>query len=449
MNDWFEAEQRVERAQQLSESQRFAEALAEIDVALSINPNNAAWHAQRGYLLDELGQVAEAVSAFERSLLMESGERDVSMALGVALLQLERYARAIEVFEELSRLYPDFEPAYCYRINAYAHLGQHDRAEEMFYLAQELNAECPHCFFHIGASLADRGQTERAIYCWQRVLELEPAYIGVNRRIAQAYCAQGKLDLAREYFLEEFREDPGNTDLICEFAELLLAAGDVATAAAKYLQVLELEPDHAAAQFALGRVWLQTGQSAQALTCFDALRTDELDDKELAELERCRGEALLQLGRVAEAREPLTKAAGRAGADAHTHMLLGTCLMADNHPAEAADSFRLALAQDSRNCYAHNNLGICSLRTGLTETGLLHFLEAIRLKPDFKIALFHAGVAHVELGRWRDAKSMLERTLKVDPEFVAARQLRDRLWRFRLRHTARRIRNLLLRPLFQ
>jgi len=54
MNDWLEAEQRVERAQQLSESHRWAEALTELDAALAIHPTNALWHAQRGYLLEEL-----------------------------------------------------------------------------------------------------------------------------------------------------------------------------------------------------------------------------------------------------------------------------------------------------------------------------------------------------------------------------------------------------------
>ena len=53
MNDWFEAEQRVERAQQLAESRRWTEALAELDAALEINPSNGVWLAHRGYVLDQ------------------------------------------------------------------------------------------------------------------------------------------------------------------------------------------------------------------------------------------------------------------------------------------------------------------------------------------------------------------------------------------------------------
>ena len=64
MGDWLEAEQRVERAHLLSESQRWTEALAELDAAIAINPNSAPWHAQRGLILEELDRCGEAVQAY-------------------------------------------------------------------------------------------------------------------------------------------------------------------------------------------------------------------------------------------------------------------------------------------------------------------------------------------------------------------------------------------------
>ena len=75
MGDWFEAEQRLERTQQLFESQRWAEALAELEAALSINPGKASWHAQHGFLLEELDRLEEAVGAYTRSLELEPGHQ--------------------------------------------------------------------------------------------------------------------------------------------------------------------------------------------------------------------------------------------------------------------------------------------------------------------------------------------------------------------------------------
>ena len=139
-------------------------------------------------------------------------------ALGAVLARLRRFGRALHIFEDLAKQYPDLEPAYCHRIGIYAEISRHDKAEEMFYLAQDIDDECPQCFFHMGGSLIARGQFDRAIYCLQRVLELEPEYAGVNRRIARAYRAQGNRELAKEYYLREVRDDPGNTDVLYELA---------------------------------------------------------------------------------------------------------------------------------------------------------------------------------------------------------------------------------------
>ncbi|UCE59989.1 MAG: tetratricopeptide repeat protein [Phycisphaerales bacterium] len=433
MNDWFDAEQRVERAQQLSESQRWVEALAELDVALSINPNNATWHAQRGYLLEELGRCDEAVHAYERSLELEPGDRDVSLAYGSALVELGRYARAVEVFDELARAHSDFEPAYCHRIHAYAKLGLHDRAEEMFYLAQELDECCPHCFFHVAESLLARGQAEQAIYCWERVLELEPNYIGVNRRIGRAYRAQGELDKAREYFLREVREDAGNTSLLFELADLTLEAGEVASAAAKFAQIVELDPDHVKARFALGKICLAKGQPAQAWECFDAIGSDADDEPELGEFNLKAGEALYQLRRFDEARTYLAAAAAKDTTNPELRMLVGNCLLAMDKPDDAADWFRRVLALDAAHPLAHHNIAVCLFHTGRLEAGVEHCVKALESRPDYVMAMHNAAVAYIQLRRWREARAMLRRALRQDPGNDTLARLYRRMWRARLR----------------
>lgn len=440
MNDWFEAEQRVERAQQLSESHCYAEALTELEVALSINPNNALWHAQRGYLLEELDRTADAVEAYQRSLQLESGDQDVSLALGAALSHLGKYAQALNVFEELARLYPDLEPTYCNRIMVYSELGRHDRAEEMFYMAQELDDSCPHCFYHMGGSLFAREHFDKAIYCWERVLELEPAYIGVNRRIAQAFEAKGELDRAREYFLRELRDDPGNTDLLFELAELTLASGKLQAAAAKFEQIVELDPDHAAAHFALGSILLQIGQPKAALDALEAAAAAAEPEETLNGLDARAGEALFLMGQYAEARVRLVSAAGQTPNDTRILTLLGDTYYKLNKADVAADCYRKALAVDGANALAHYRLGLCLLEVGRFKDSLRHAMDALHTHPDFVEAMHAATLCMLELGEWRRARIMVDRAIntKTSPELVA---LRNNFWRFRLRRLFGRIRH--------
>lgn len=452
MNDWYEAERRSERAQQLSESQRWAEALSEIDAALTINPNNASWHAQRGYLLEELDRSEESIEAYAASLALEPGDRDVSTALALALIRSKRFARALEVLEEIARVYPGFEPAYCHRIAAYTELGLHDQAEQMFYLAQEINPSCPHCFYHIGVSLALRGQTDRAIYCWQKVLEIDPEYIGVNRQMARACRANGELEKARNYLLNEVRNDPGDVDLLFELAELTLESGQVATAAAKFAQILELDPDYYEARFALGKVWLLRGQPERALTCFAAIPGMKEGIAELPGLSQKVGEALYRLERCEEAREFLHRAAEEEPDNPAVQIMLGNCLLAVGKPESAADCFRRVLATDADHPYALHNLGVSLFQLGRHEAGLHHCLQAIRAKPDYVTAMHNAVIACIHTAKWSQAKVLLRRALEIEPENAILKRFSKRLWRFRIRHTAslfagfwRRLGNLQIR----
>jgi len=445
MNDWLEAEQRVERAQQLSESHRWAEALTELEAALAIQSTNALWHAQRGYLLEELDRTEDAAEAYQRSLDLDGEDREVALALGATLARLGRMGAALEIFEALARQHPDFEPAYCHRVYIYAQLGRHDQAEEMFYLAQQFDDECPDCFFYLGGSLAARGQHDRAIYCWEKVLDLEPAYIGVNHRIAEAYRAKGDCRQAREYLLRELRDDAGNVDLLFDLADLALESGQVAAASAKLEHILELDPRHAGARLALGRIWLRCGHPDKAWACIEDL--EAIDDEELeydrVEADTLAGEALCQLGRFAEAKTRLESAIGRGADGVGVLMLLGDTLLAIDKVPEAADRYRRVLAADAHNPFAHHKLGVCLLKSGRADAALEHCLCAVRGKPGFGGAMFSAAIAHMRLGQWRAARDMLGRAAGALEDNGPVRQIQKRLWRYQLRYYLDRLRGRL------
>jgi len=432
VNDWFEAEKRIERAQQLSESMRWSEALSEIDAALAINPNNGYWHAQRGFILEELDRTSDAVSAYERSLELEADEQEISLALGVALMRVGRIARALEIFESLARMYPDWEPAYCHRIAAYTELGRHDQAEQMFYMAQEIDDTCPHCFFHIAESLAIRGEIEKAIYCWQKVLDMEPDYVGVNRRIAQAHRANGDLVLAKEFFVRELRDDPGNTELLYELAQLALEAGEVSMASAKFLQILELQQDHVEARFSLGKISLAQDKPEEALQYFQAIEPSDLSEGMLPEFDRRVGEALVRLRRYDEAVRHLRKSLEADPENNETMTALGSCLLIEGKTSEAADCFRRVLAKASDHAAAHHFLAVCLLQSGQVEAAVEHCLETVRLAPELMTARCNAVAALMRLGRWSEARAMINKARALDPQNDLVAKIAKRMWRYRI-----------------
>lgn len=439
MSDWIEAERRIERAQQLLESHRLEEALSELDAAIAINSNNAIWHAQRGSILEEIDRLEEAAEAYQRALDLEPGDRHMLLALGEVQLELGRYARAIKVFEQVAKEYPDFEPAYCYRIRAYAEIGQHERAEEMFYLAQQIDDKCPNCFFALGASLFSREQYDRALFCWNRVIELEPTYLGANEHIARAYRAKGDLSAAHEALIREVRNDPGNTDLLFELAEVTLQTGQIANAAAKFAQIIELDPEHAESHFALGRIWSGLARPDKAIACFEAVQSIVKDGDLPTEFHRYFGEAMMRAKRFPEARKLLELAAHKEPTDSGIAVLLGDCLFVDDRAAEAAQWYRKAVERDVRNPFAHHKLGLCLYRLSRFTAGLESCLEAVRLKSDYVPAFRSAAIGCLRASQWRKARHLLNEACRQEPENAELGKLRSRIWRFQARHILRRM----------
>jgi tetratricopeptide (TPR) repeat protein len=429
MNDWFEAEQRVERAQQLYESQRWLEALEEICAAIEINSDNSGWYCNKGYILDQLERYEDAVKAYEHALELDPSDREAMTALGVDLMRTGRYARALDVFEECSHRYPDYEPSYCHRIIAYGEIGQHERAEEMFYLAQQLTDDCPQCYYNIGMSLLDRQLWDRAIWCWRKAIEIDPHYPGARARIAEAARAKGDFQTAKSHYLAELREGPGDVELLADLADLLSEMGETPAAAEKYRQIVELDPENAEAYLALGRIALAQGDPTAAL---DSLQTAASLDEACPEIHQYLGEAHLRLGRHADARYHLGIALHREPDSRHALMSMGNCLLEAGLPTHAAAYFKRLTELEPQLPGPHHNLGVCCFLRHKFGEGITHCLKALEIQPDYVMAMHKLALAYLHLGRWSDAGRMIRRALTVDPQNVQMQQIARRFRWYRI-----------------
>ena len=199
MNDWNDAERRVERAQELFEQRKWQEALEELRAATSINPYNSGWYFNIGLTLDEMGRLDEAIDAYQQALSIDPDDLQAMTRLGMDFHRVGRLDDALQQFKRIETIDPSYEPAYCHRIITYTELEDHDKAEEMFYLARLYKEHCPHCYYNIGYSLFSRGQYDKAIYCWTKTLDLDEQYPDVHVRIAEAMWNKGELEQARRH----------------------------------------------------------------------------------------------------------------------------------------------------------------------------------------------------------------------------------------------------------
>src|SRR5215207_5315136 len=106
MNDWDDAERRVEKAQELFEQRRWQEALEELRAAISINPYNGGWFFNVGLTLDELERYHEALD-------IDQNDIQAMNHLGVDLHRVGRLSDALKIYEAIEKIDATFEPSYC------------------------------------------------------------------------------------------------------------------------------------------------------------------------------------------------------------------------------------------------------------------------------------------------------------------------------------------------
>jgi tetratricopeptide (TPR) repeat protein len=414
------AENNARRAYELYEDGKMAQALIELERALEVNPTNSAWHFNKGLTLDAINQFEPAIVEYETALEFSPDDLEILNALAVDYTRAGLYDRALQTFEYIEGLDPKFEPCYCNRIITYAEMGQHDTAEQMFYLAQQIDEDCALCYYNIGNSLFARSEYKRAVRCWLRTAELEPTHPQINYRIAQAYWSDRDPVRAREHFLIELRLNPGDIDVIMDFALFLLEAGDLDGAKEKCNRILELNADFGPALFYLGEIALDQGDPERAAGLFEeALKRDptlagphyRLAQYALAaqKREKVKAHLLAELDREIE--------------DANTLISIATMFLAIQDSEHAKQCLLHAVGLDVRSADAYHYLGVSAANNGQFADAEQFLNHALDLDPKHTAALRDSAYTYLADGRPVKAAERIARARALLPDDCELRML--------------------------
>jgi tetratricopeptide (TPR) repeat protein len=375
----------------------------------------------------------EAIDAYRKALEIDENDLQAMNHLGVDLHRVGNFDEALSIFERIERIDNSFEPAYCNRIITYSELGDHERAEEMFYLARLYKEHCPHCYYNIGCSLADRGLYDKAIFCWQKTLDLDESHPEVQLRIAEALWGKGELEGTRQHYLIGLRQDPGNTEILLDLGDLLLEMGRGDEAGEKFRRAIELAPEQPAGYVCFGQWLLRAERDEEAINAFTkALQLDPT----------CPG-VHLRLGELYHRRADLDAAKRHLRAelllrpqDPNVLMDLSN-LLVDTKQARAAVACLKRLVQiEAGNGNAWQNLAVAQFTIGRYEDGIESCLVALRLDPTSLQSIYNLALAYEHLARYDEALAWVRRGLERDAKDVSLQKLDLRVrvlrWRARL-----------------
>jgi len=434
---WTDAEDRVRRARQLIEQERLREAIDELKIAISINPFQADWHVEMGIAFDGLGQPEHAIPAYETALSLEPKNIYAFNQLGLSLHAAGRVREAIEAFDRIEEIDPAFEAAYCNRVRCYTELGEHQAAEENFYAARLYREHCPVCYFNIGQSLAMRGDLDRAIYCWQRTLDLAGEDAAVRCRIALALRYHGRLEQARKEFNLALKASPHDVPTLLDTVSLLVDLRRLDEAEDRLETAERIAGGSPAVSFARATLLLAQGRPIEA--------GDRL--KHTLRLDPTYCGANLALARAAQMQGNLIAAKAYLRAElvlrpdsAGVLFDLANMLIDVDELRLAAACLRRLVQGRPKDVRARQNLAIVESLRGRYDRSIQIGIEALKIDPN-NLAVRHNVALSCLLGRrFKDAASHLDIGLRNAPRDRALLRLQLRL---RVSRCVNAVRNLL------
>jgi len=154
------------------------EALATMQQALMIRPDDPVCIQARGSLLIETGRFADAAALFDRALALRPDAVPFLFNAALALTMLGRVEEALADYDRAIVLRPDFLEAWLGRGNLLRQMGHFDQALGNFDKVVEREPHNAVGHYARGLLLAEMNRTEEALQEIEKVLELSPGHDG-------------------------------------------------------------------------------------------------------------------------------------------------------------------------------------------------------------------------------------------------------------------------------
>ncbi|HVE23022.1 MAG TPA: tetratricopeptide repeat protein [Acidocella sp.] len=252
---------------------RLDEAVAAYNNALRHKPDLAEAYSNLGSVFKELGRLDEAVTACNAAIRLKPGYARAHANLGSALQTLGRLDEAIAAYEHAISCNPDFAEAHANLGSALQALGRLDDAVTACCTAIRCNPDFATAHANLGNVLRELGRFDEALAAYERAASL-PGPVAEQTLVNRAVLLmeRGQADQAEALFEHAVKLFPRSASAWFNRVDLVRSAADDPAIAAMQALLASgaVSPaDQIMLHFALGKVFLDLGESDRAFVHFD------------------------------------------------------------------------------------------------------------------------------------------------------------------------------------
>jgi tetratricopeptide (TPR) repeat protein len=225
----------------------YAQALAQIDRALDINPDNSLGWNQRGLALQRLKRFDDALASYDRALSLWQDDAEALCNRGAVLYDLARFDEALASYDRAISLRPHNAEAFCYRGAALLQLKRPAEALASYDSALAIQPGFVEALSDRGNALVELKRFDEALVSYDQALAIQPDHAQTLCNRAVALYELKEPDEALASCDRALGLGLDSADLHHNRGNSLLALKRFDEALASLERALALHPDHAGA----------------------------------------------------------------------------------------------------------------------------------------------------------------------------------------------------------
>jgi protein O-GlcNAc transferase len=227
------------------------DAAAFVERAVTIDPDFAEAHNDRGVILAANGLLAEALPCFERAVTINPRYGEARNNFGQGLRSLGRFDEALTQLELVLKSTPDSALAHFNLASVLERVGRNPDAEKNYRSAISLRPDFADAYIHLASLLQNADRLPEALANAERAVALRPDNAGARNNLGNILRAMGRLDEAIAQYQMALRIDPNSFMAHYNLGMALRGQTRIAEAREHFARAFALKPDFLEAELAL------------------------------------------------------------------------------------------------------------------------------------------------------------------------------------------------------
>ncbi len=393
-----------------------AAALAEVERALELDPDDAIAWTSRGVILGDRGDLADAIVAFGRAIELDPESVQTLRNRATAYRDHGNALAAANDIDRAIELDPNDARVWVIRSLILKDLEKLELARESLDRAIALDPFHADAWRRRGVVRESLGDLEGALADLSRAITLAPEHLAATRDRIRVRTAAGDHDGARkdaDRLIDARPNDGQNWRIRASLRDTL---GDLEGAAADYERATVLAPGDTAAWRSRATIAHELGRLPEALEHID--RAVELAPRSAASW-RTRGVISFHLGTMPEAIQSFDRALAIAPDDATALGGRGAALWKSGEPRRALADLDRAIELVPGSANLHLNRANPRMELGDLEGAKADLDRAIALDADAALAWSQRGLLRDRMGDLDGAIADQRRAIELAPSSAA------------------------------